>query len=316
MKHALLICEFLSTPWAILPERMNAICAVIARLAAERAAPPEVMEQVRADAIQVEARRGDATARTGNGAIAVLPFYGISAQRTSPMEDVSGTGMMSIQRYTQAFRAALADDSIGGILMDVDSPGGSVYGVMELANEIYQARSQKPVFAIANSLAASAAYWIASSASEFYVTPGGEVGSIGVFAAHQNLAKALEKEGVETTLVSAGKYKTEGNPFGPLSDEARAAMQTRVDAYYGAFTRGVAKNRGVDVASVREGMGQGRVLSASAAKGENMVDGVSTFDEVVRKLAKTIGQGGTQSQAAPKQSRVALLQRQIDLLDA
>ncbi|CAJ7358591.1 peptidase S49 [Burkholderia pseudomallei] len=316
MKHALLICEFLSTPWAILPERMNAICSVIARLAAERDAQPEVMEQVRADAAQVEARRGEATARAGSGAIAVLPFYGISAQRTSPMEDVSGTGMMSIQRYTQAFRAALADDSVGGILMDVDSPGGSVYGVMELANEIYQARSQKPVFAVANSLAASAAYWIASSASEFYVTPGGEVGSIGVFAAHQNLAKALEKEGVETTLVSAGKFKTEGNPFGPLTDEARAAMQSRIDAYYGAFTRGVAKNRGVDVATVREGMGEGRVLSASAAKSENMVDGVATFDDVVRKLAKAIGQGGTQSQTAPKPTRAATAQRHIDLLDA
>ncbi|CAJ7798152.1 peptidase S49 [Burkholderia pseudomallei] len=314
MRHALLICEFLSTPWAILPERLSAMCAVIARWAAEREASPEVMAQVRADAAQIEARRGEAT-RSGNGAIAVLPFYGISAQRTSPMDDVSGTGLMSIQRYTQAFRAALADDSIGGILMDIDSPGGSVYGVMELANEIYQARNQKPVYAISNSLAASAAYWIASSASEFYVTPGGEVGSIGVFVPHQNLEKALEKEGIETTLISAGKYKTEGNPFGPLSDEARAAMQTRVDAYYGAFTRGVAKNRGVDVATVREGMGQGRVLSASSAKAENMVDGVATFDEVVRKLAKTIGQGGTQSQAA-KHSRAALLQRQIDLLDA
>lgn len=314
MRHALLICEFLSTPWAILPERLSAMCAVIARWAAEREASPEVMAQVRADAAQIEARRGEAT-RSGNGAIAVLPFYGISAQRTSPMEDVSGSGLMSIQRYTQAFRAALADDSIGGILMDIDSPGGSVYGVMELANEIYQARNQKPVYAISNSLAASAAYWIASSASEFYVTPGGEVGSIGVFVPHQNLAKALEKEGVETTLISAGKYKTEGNPFGPLSDEARAAMQTRVDAYYGAFTRGVAKSRGVDVATVREGMGQGRVLSASASKAENMVDGVATFDEVVRKLAKTIGQGGTQSQAS-KPSRAALLQRQIDLLGA
>lgn len=311
MKHALLICEFLSTPWAILPERLNAICAVIARIAAERDAAPEVMEQVRADAVQVEARRGEAS-RAGNGGIAVLPFYGVSAQRTSPMEDVSGTGLMSIQRFTQGFRAAMADDSIGGVLIDMDSPGGSVYGVMELANEIYQARSQKPVFAIANSLAASAAYWIASSASEFYVTPGGEVGSIGVFAAHQNLSKALEKEGVETTLVSAGKYKTEGNPFGPLTEEARAAMQARIDAYFGAFTRGVAKNRGVPVATVREGMGEGRVISAESAASQNMVDGVATFDQVVRRLAKTIGQGGKPAEA--KSSRAALLQREIDLL--
>jgi signal peptide peptidase SppA len=316
MKHALLICEFLSTPWAILPERLSAMCSVIARVVADREASPEVMAQVRADAQEIEARRGDATSAGGNGGgIAVLPFYGTSVQRTNPMQEVSGSGLMSIQRFTQTFRAALADDSVGGILLDIDSPGGSVYGVMELANEIYQARSQKPIFAIANSLAASAAYWVASSASEFYVTPGGEVGSIGVFAAHQNLAKALEKEGVETTLVSAGKYKTEGNPFGPLSDEARAAMQSRIDAYYGAFTRGVAKNRGVDVATVREGMGEGRVMSASAAKGENMVDGVATFDDVVRKLSKAIA-GTAPAQITKQPSRAALMQREIDLLGA
>ena len=315
MKHALLVCEFLSTPWAILPERLSAMCQVIARVVAEREASPDVMAQVRADAQEIEARRGEAASVAGNGGgIAVLPFYGTSVQRTTPMQDVSGSGLMSIARFTQTFRAALADDSVGGILLDFDSPGGSVYGVMELANEIYQARSQKPIFAIANSLAASAAYWLATSASEFYVTPGGEVGSIGVFAAHQNLAKALEKEGVETTLVSAGKYKTEGNPFGPLSDDARAAMQSRIDAYYGAFTRGIAKNRGVDVATVREGMGEGRVISASAAKAENMVDGVATFDDVVRKLAKAIG-GGAQAQTS-KPSRAALMQREIDLLGA
>jgi signal peptide peptidase SppA len=292
------------------------MCSVIARVVADREASPEVMAQVRADAQEIEARRGDATSAAGNGGgIAVLPFYGTSVQRTTPMQEVSGSGLMSIQRFTQTFRAALADDSVGGILLDIDSPGGSVYGVMELANEIYQARSQKPIFAIANSLAASAAYWVASSASEFYVTPGGEVGSIGVFAAHQNLAKALEKEGVETTLVSAGKYKTEGNPFGPLSDEARAAMQSRIDAYYGAFTRGVAKNRGVDVATVREGMGEGRVMSASAAKGENMVDGVATFDDVVRKLSKAVARTAP-AQITKQPSRAALMQREIDLLGA
>jgi signal peptide peptidase SppA len=313
MKHALLVCEFLSTPWAILPDRLAVMSGVIARWSVGQDAPPEVMDKVRADAVAIEARRGDA-ARAGNGAIAVLPFYGIAAQRTSAVDDISGSGLMSIDRFTQNFRAALADDSIGGILIDIDSPGGSVYGVMELANEIYQARSQKPVFAVANSLAASAAYWIASGASEFYVTPGGEVGSIGVFAAHQDLSKALEDKGVRTTLVSAGKYKTEGSPFGPLTDEARAAMQTRIDAYYGAFTRGVAKNRGVDVASVRDGMGEGRTLSAQAAKGENMVDGVATFDEVVRKLAKQVGQGKQAAQPS-RAASIASRQRQIDLLN-
>jgi signal peptide peptidase SppA len=313
MRHVLLISEFVSTPWAILPERLTAISTVLARWASGEEAAPEVMAQVRADAAIIEARRAEANsaARAGNGAIAVMPFYGVSAQRTSSVQDASGSGLMSIERFTDNFRAAVADDSIGGILIDMDSPGGSVYGVAELANEIHSARNQKPVFAIANSLAASAAYWIASSASEFYVTPGGEVGSIGVFAAHQDMSEALTKQGVKTSLVSAGKYKTEGNPFGPLTDDARAAMQARVDAYYGAFTRSVAKNRNVDVAQVREGMGQGRVLSAQQAKAEGMVDDVATFDTVVRRLAKSIGQG-----KAPAALSRAAMQREITILSA
>jgi len=84
------------------------------------------------------------------------------------------------------------------------------HGVCELADEIMAARAQKPVVAIANSLAASAAYWIGCAASEFYLTPGGEVGSIGVWQAHQDFSRALDEAGVTTTLISAGKFKVEG----------------------------------------------------------------------------------------------------------
>lgn len=312
MNHALLITEFLSTPWAILPERLSAIAGVLARWSEGRPASAEVMEQVRADALAIEARRGDAVRAGGNaGAIAVLPFYGVSVQRTSAVQDASGSGLMSTQRFTQGFRAAMADDSVGGILIDIDSPGGSVYGVQELANEIYQARGQKPVFAVANSLAASAAYWIGSSASEFYATPGGEAGSIGVFAAHQDISKALEKEGVDTTLISAGRFKTEGNPYGPLSDEARAYMQSRIDAHYASFTRAVARNRGTDVATVRGGMGEGRVLNATDAKAAGMIDDVATFDQALGRLAKAISGKGS-----IKPNRAAAMQRDIDILNA
>ncbi|WP_454737600.1 S49 family peptidase [Cupriavidus necator] len=307
MKRELLITEFLSTPWALMPERLTAASMVLARWHLGQPASAEVMESVRADAAAVAARR-ESVNRAGNGAIAVLPMYGIVSQRGNMADDLSGPGSMSTQRFAQAFRAALGDETIGGILIDVDSPGGSVYGVQELADEIYRARSQKPIVAIANSLAASAAYWIASSAGEFFITPGGEAGSIGVYAAHEDYSKALDAMGVKTTLVSAGKFKTEGNPYQPLDDEARAAMQDRINGYYGAFTRAVARNRGATVAVVREGMGQGRVLSASAAQAENMVDGVATFDEVVRRMAKAIGNGGGKTWAT------ALARREIDLL--
>jgi signal peptide peptidase SppA len=166
--------------------------------------------------------------------------------------------------------------------------GGSVYGVAELADDIYRSRARKPIFAIANSLATSGAYWIASAASEFYVTPGGKVGGIGLHDMHTDLSKGLEKAGVETTLIAAGKYKTESNSFQPLGVDARPAMQKRIDGYYRQFVAAVAKHRAVPESAARNGMGEGRLLDAERAKREGMVVDTATIDEVVRKLAQRI----------------------------
>ncbi|ARK50044.1 S49 family peptidase [Burkholderia pseudomallei] len=322
MKHALLISEFLSTPWALMPERLAAFTGVVARWSTGRTVDADTMARVRADADIVAARRGAATKATG-GAIAVLPMYGVVTQRGNMADDISGPGSMSTQLFAQSLRSALADDSVDAILIDVDSPGGSVYGVQELADEIYQARAQKPVVAVANSLAASAAYWLGSAASEFYVTPGGEVGSIGVWSAHEDWSKALAEAGVTTTLISAGKYKTEGSPYEPLSADAQSFMQSRVDDYYGAFTKAVARNRGVPITSVRDGMGQGRVLGAQAAKDAGMVDDIATFDDVIRRMSKNLRQSAKAKaaessgvhQATPDGlGRIACRRRLLDLM--
>jgi signal peptide peptidase SppA len=195
---------------------------------------------------------------------------------------------------------------VGQILIDIDSPGGSVYGVVELADEIQSARSQKRIVAVANSLAASAAYWIGCSASEFYVTPGGEVGSIGVWQAHQDYSQALDEAGVKTTLISAGKFKVEGNPYSPLNDEAQSFMQSRVDEYYAAFTKAVARGRGVPISQVREGMGQGRVLGAAAALAQNMVDGIATFNDVLKQMRRDAKQPARAGASRLKQARDSL----------
>ena len=216
MKTELLIAEFLSTPWALMPERLNAVSAVMARWSSHAPATTEVLAGIDTDKVTREARRQSATSVSGGG-IAVLPLYGVITQRGNMIEDVSGPGSVSTQKFAAALRQALADESVSQILIDIDSPGGSVYGVAELADEIVAARAQKPIVAIANSLAASAAYWIGCSASEFYVTPGGEVGSIGVWQAHFDYSQALAAEGVTPTLISAGTYKVEGNPYAPLA---------------------------------------------------------------------------------------------------
>ena len=309
MKTELLIAEFLSTPWALMPERLNAVSAVMARWSSHAPASAEVLAGIDTDKLAREARRQTATSVSGGG-IAVLPLYGVITQRGNMIEDVSGPGSVSTQKFAAALRQALADESVSQILIDIDSPGGSVYGVTELADEIVAARAQKPIIAIANSLAASAAYWIGCSASEFYVTPGGEVGSIGVWQAHFDYSQALAAEGVTPTLISAGTYKVEGNPYAPLEPEAQAFMQSRVDDYFLTFSKAVAKGRGVPIAQVRNGMGQGRVLGADAALEQNMVDGIVTLDEAIRKILLQ-----ARAQAKTKGSRIGLAAQRLALAE-
>lgn len=302
MRHALLLSEFLRTPWAMAPDRLAVVAQVLVRWSLDQSTP----EAVQADVEAVAARR--AAAAPMDGGVAVLPFYGIVTQR--PVEKVSGPGSMSTQSFGAAFSAAMADPQVGGIVVDIDSPGGSVFGVDELAATIRGARGTKPVYAVANSLAASAAYWIGAQASEFYAAPGGQAGSIGVYAAHDDFSKALDAAGIKTTLISAGKFKTEGNPYEPLGDEARANMQQMVDAYYQDFTQSVAKGRGVPVAQVREGFGQGRVLLASDAKAAGMVDDVATLGQVIGKM-----QSDLRAKTKARTTGVAMARRSLALAE-
>mgnify|MGYP000594904790 FL=1 len=303
MNRQLLLSEFLTTPWALMPERLQAMAGVLTRWSAGEPPTDEAMFQIQSERVLRDTRKQMAAANAGSG-IAVLPLYGVVTQRGNMVDDISGPGSTSTQQFTSALRQVLADDTVGQILIDIDSPGGSVYGVAELASEIVKARAQKPVVAVANSLAASAAYWIGCSASEFYVTPGGEVGSIGVWQAHFDYSKALEEEGVKTTLISAGKFKVEGNPYVPLDKQAQAFMQSRVDDYYNAFIQAVAVGRGVSVDEVRNGMGEGRVLGADAALAQRMVDGIASFDDVLARMQAKVTGNAVRSQAQKGPSRL------------
>jgi len=291
MNHDRFIAWCLSTPWALMPERMAAYAAVLARKEGGLSAD-----------LQAAAPRGKGNARSG--AIAVIPVYGTIVQRANQLDICEGG--TSTQQISAALADANADDTVAQILLDIDSPGGSVYGVQELAAEIQASR--KPVVAYANSLAASAAYWIGASASEFHVTPGGEVGSIGVWMAHQDYSKAMADAGVTTTLISAGEFKVEGNPYQPISADALTFLQSRVDDYYAAFTKGVAKGRKVGIDAVRNNMGKGRVFGADQAKTAGMVDSIATFDEVVAGMQRSI------KSSAPRANRLASAEREIAIL--
>jgi signal peptide peptidase SppA len=318
MKNQLLVAEFLATPWALMPERLSALASVVSRWSQGSPASDAAMFQVQTDRVLRDTRRQTSAAISGGG-IAVIPVYGVITQRGNMVDDVSGPGMVSTQLVTQMLRQAVADDAVSQILLDIDSPGGSVYGVAELGDAILSARAQKPVVAIANSLAASAAYWVGSQASEFYVTAGGEVGSIGVWQAHFDYSQAFAAEGVTPTLISAGKFKVEGNPYAPLSEEAQGFMKSRVDDYFQAFTKAIAKGRNLSISQVREGMGQGRVLGADAALAQNMVDGIASFDQVLSKMQKDAVVNAklnvkSSPAAKPKTSRLSQARSELDFL--
>ena len=256
-----------------------------------------------------------ATTRPGRvqAGTAVVPVIGPIQQHRGFFEMV-GLGS-SCATISKALRAALADDDIQRIVLDFDSPGGACFGIDELATEIRSARNIKPITAVANSLCASAAYWLASSCSEIYCTPGGMAGSIGVIASHQDLSAAMAAAVIKTTLITAGAHKAENNSFEALGAAGRATMQRLVDSYGRDFTSAVAKGRGVPVETVRATFGQGRTMRADAALAAGMINGIATLDEV---LARRLRPGISRTQAAQAYSRMprALSQamRELDLL--
>jgi capsid assembly protease len=174
----------------------------------------------------------------------------------------------------QDVRRALADPSVRTIDLVIDSPGGSVLGLPETADAIRAANKQKPVRAFVTGIAASAAYWLASQASTITLTPSGEVGSVGVLDLHADISKALDNAGVKLTAVTAGEHKVERAPFTPLSDDAKAHMQSSVNQWYGDFLSAVRRGRGARVSSTGN-YGGGRMLSSQDALAAGMVDFVN-----------------------------------------
>jgi signal peptide peptidase SppA len=222
------------------------------------------------------------TAKNVSGSVAVLPLMGTVCNRIGSMDEASGG--VSTERFGQMFDEAMANDKIGAIVIDVNSPGGSVFGVTELSQKIFDARGQKPVVAVANSLMASAAFWIGSAADEIVATPSAEVGSVGVIAVHIDQEKALENNGLKATVVKSSKFKGEANSFESLSDEAHAQLQSQVDKIDDMFVADLARNRGVTAAEVRGGFGQGRTMLATEAMAAGLVDRIATMEQVIARL--------------------------------
>lgn len=274
MKSYKHLCGLLfNEPWAILPAKMEAISAAFElRLQGQ---------QLSEDEVNLIAG-GERPAHQVGKHIAVLPLFGVLTQHGAGMR---GSGAVTIESFSRDFRRALADPEVGSIVIEVNSPGGSVYGTQELADLIFSSRPQKNIVSVVNSMAASGAYWIGSAAHEMAITPGGEVGSIGVVTMHVDVSRLEEQMGVKTTLVAIPAKKVQGHPYEPLSNEALADIDAKQQVIYTRFVGAVARHRGVKESRVRGGFGQGGMVLAQQAVEEGMADRVATLDQVLAQIA-------------------------------
>jgi signal peptide peptidase SppA len=267
--------SLLESPWALMPNTLSRIF-------------DWGRESVHGEAPKVLALDGPHGGAVRSGSVAVIPVYGVIEHRSDWMLEMFGG--TSIDGFREALAAQMADPGVRAVVLDIDSPGGTVAGMTELAAELRAQRGgSKPIIAVANSLAASAAYWLASQADEVVVSPSGAVGSVGVYAIHQEASRMLDEMGITTTIVSAGPHKTEGNEFEPLSEEARADIQARVDSSYDQFLADVAAGRRVSVDKVAADYGGGRVLNARQALAAGMVDRIGTLSQTIDRLGTTGG---------------------------
>jgi signal peptide peptidase SppA len=278
----------LEHPWNLTPSMM----AVIAGILAQRIAG----EPVDRDEIEAALVNRKNLPQPRQGSVAVIPVMGVLAPRMNLFSEMSGGTTYS--QLTAQLRAAVNDKTVKQIVLDVDSPGGSVAGNEEFAHEVMRARTKKPVIAQAQFTMASAAYHLAAGATEIVAAPSARIGSVGTYSMHNDLSEALKAMGVKRTFISAGEGKVDGNPAEPLGDEARGRIQASVNEAYEAFVGNVVRGRGQGVTpEMVRTKWKAHVYGAAEAKKLGMIDRVATLDETLARLLGDDADEGRSSQA-------------------
>ncbi len=277
------ILDVLSSPWAIIPTKLYEIQEIYStHLRGEKIDIKAVEARIGKPLNNNPDNKKDAYQVIND--MAVIPIKGVISKRMNLFAEISGG--VSTQITGQKINQAISDPEVKGILLDVDSPGGSVEGTQELGNIIFQGREKKPIVAYSDGMAASAAYWIGSAAHEMYISGDTvHVGSIGVVATHMDYSGQDEKMGIKTTEIYAGKYKRIASQNKPLTKEGKQSIQDQVDYIYSVFVGEVAKHKNKTETNVLENMADGRIFIGRQAIQAGLVDGVSTFGRALQRLS-------------------------------
>lgn len=238
------------------------------------------MDALERDPARVAAMRaaGDAPRYEVVDGAAIIPIAGSLTNRGDYMGYDFATSYGAIAR--EVSRAA-ADPAVDRIVLAVNSPGGTVSGIELAEDAISAARAHKPVVAHISGLSASAAYWLSAQADEIVATRLSEAGSIGVYTMHMDVSGLLKQMGIEVSVISSGRHKVDGHPFGPLTKDVRADIQARIDQLRLTFARAIGSGRGARLPSDAALATEARVFPADAALAAGLIDRIGTFKSVL-----------------------------------
>lgn len=286
MRFAHLAQRMFNTPLALHPAKAEVIMASLA----ERLGLTQVVNvnsDTLASAMESPYAAPGRNPRAGYEVVegvAIIPIQGTLVQKLGTLHPYSG--MTGYDGIRQNFLMALADDAVSAIMLDIDSPGGEVSGCFDLVDTIYSARGAKPIHAILNESAYSAAYAIASAADRITVPRTGGTGSIGVIWMHVDWSQALADGGFRVTFITHGESKADGHPEIPLSKEARQRFQDDIDAMGELFDKTVARNRGLTEKAVRET--QAKTYLGAEGVRLGLADTVAAPDAAFRALLQEL----------------------------
>lgn len=271
--------EMASTqPWAILPAMLETILSIASRETDPEAVAAKLGRPLE-NTYKAEVRDG----------VAILPVTGPVMRYANLFSKVSGA--TSIDVLATDFNEALNNPNVKAIVLEIDSPGGTVAGVNELAEMIYAARGQKPITAYVSGIGASAAYWLASSADEIVIDATASVGSIGVISVQTDDTERKAKAGIkEIQIVSSVSPRKRPDL---ATEEGRADVQAMVDSIAQVFVSTVARNRGVSMDTVLTDFGQGGLMVGADAVKAGMADRVGSLESIIAGLSGIFHKGVT-----------------------
>lgn len=265
--YPIIMQKVFSEPWLIMPQAHEAI---------QQSLLNHVNDSKIMDGINHEQEQ-EQTQQTGEN-VAYIQLYGIVGKHLSGME--MACGGCSLDKVSAELQAAAADPNIDKILLDVDSPGGTITGVPELAHLIREIKAETPIFSFTDSMMGSAAMWIASASSGILATPSAKVGSIGAYLAFNDNSAKMEKDGTKLLLFEAGDHKAIG--LRPPTVEESKILQDRVEAIHEDFKASILIER----PSVIDSTMQGLVYSGIEAEALGLVDAVvMSFDEALKAIS-------------------------------